>query len=239
MFFSLPHAVCANYSIQFFMPAAGTTKKRRRSSHEAVGEADSNGSNVKEAQQQLSAPGVWEIPREAACAICQEPWRDCVALVPCGHLFCTECVTTWLKCASSCPTCRATVPSAKPRWLRVRAVDDLIQALRQRGECVNSNSICESKDTWNTDDSSAPEPLPSTTCYECHAPDAYEICGPCGSLLELCRVCAPLHASQCEECEQWFCGAWCAAKACTYCHKSHVCYDCKGSPLRRCPRPEC
>jgi len=61
-----------------------------------------------------------EFLKTLCCCICQNvclnpmeannsfsgEWRDCEALKPCGHLFCDNCITQWLKIKSQCPLCK-------------------------------------------------------------------------------------------------------------------------------------
>eukprot|EP00746_Dinoflagellata_sp_MGD_P039294 gnl/MRDRNA2_/MRDRNA2_194751_c0_seq1.p1 gnl/MRDRNA2_/MRDRNA2_194751_c0~~gnl/MRDRNA2_/MRDRNA2_194751_c0_seq1.p1 ORF type:complete len:363 (+),score=94.40 gnl/MRDRNA2_/MRDRNA2_194751_c0_seq1:1-1089(+) len=44
----------------------------------------------------------------AECAIClrDQALGDTVSKLPCGHIFCTSCVTDWLKRNCTCPVCR-------------------------------------------------------------------------------------------------------------------------------------
>eukprot|EP00435_Cladocopium_sp_Y103_P020712 s1596_g5.t1 len=58
----------------------------------------------------------------ANCPICCGLFRQCVALIPCGHAFCKACVQAWLKQSPSCPTCRSSVEDGQ--WVRVRVVDE-------------------------------------------------------------------------------------------------------------------
>jgi hypothetical protein len=47
-----------------------------------------------------------------SCAICWEEFKPntVVVFLPCSHLFCKNCICTWLKENSSCPTCRYQLP---------------------------------------------------------------------------------------------------------------------------------
>lgn len=44
------------------------------------------------------------------CTICREFMVAAHSLVPCGHMFCGECVGEWILKKSSCPTCRSCLP---------------------------------------------------------------------------------------------------------------------------------
>uniref|UniRef100_A0A7S4UPB7 RING-type domain-containing protein n=1 Tax=Alexandrium monilatum TaxID=311494 RepID=A0A7S4UPB7_9DINO len=173
-----------------------------------------------------SAEAVRGLPREALCPICHGPLRQSVALNPCGHAFCGGCVAPWLQRSGSCPTCRAVVPR-DCRWLNVRVLDELVEALRQRSS--GTRDVAAGPGAAGED----------MLCSECCHAVASETCCHCGASLLLCRPCAETRASQCEECEGWFCRDWCAARPCLYCSRPHVCKSCKTSPLSRCPRPEC
>lgn len=47
------------------------------------------------------------VPDAAACAVCQEPLQSARVLA-CGHAFCDDCISRWLREHETCPTCRAT-----------------------------------------------------------------------------------------------------------------------------------
>ncbi|XP_077417658.1 E3 ubiquitin-protein ligase RNFT2 isoform X3 [Vanacampus margaritifer] len=49
------------------------------------------------------------------CAICQADFREPVALL-CQHVFCEECVSSWLDRERACPLCRATVVETLRCW---------------------------------------------------------------------------------------------------------------------------
>lgn len=47
-----------------------------------------------------------------SCDICMEdrtPGVDHATLLPCGHWFDTECITTWLRKCATCPSCRGAI----------------------------------------------------------------------------------------------------------------------------------
>ena len=44
-----------------------------------------------------------------ACAICHNAIDDPSTLEACGHTFCAYCLSRWLCCNRSCPSCRASV----------------------------------------------------------------------------------------------------------------------------------
>eukprot|EP00929_Paragymnodinium_shiwhaense_P119818 TRINITY_DN91720_c0_g1_i1.p1 TRINITY_DN91720_c0_g1~~TRINITY_DN91720_c0_g1_i1.p1 ORF type:complete len:251 (+),score=16.65 TRINITY_DN91720_c0_g1_i1:58-810(+) len=184
------------------------------------------------------------LPREAMCAVCHGVLEKCVALVPCGHTFCSDCVNQWLKRTPSCPSCRTPVPTKHPS-VRVRTADDLVDALlKEVKRCsalrlMSGRSDTQAEETCPEDDAPEHEDQGAETCQNCESTVASEFCGPCGASLDLCRKCAELEAWQCEECEHWFCSDWCACDPCIYCARPHVCVLCRKSPLRRCPRPEC
>lgn len=234
------------------------------------------------------------LPDGALCVICHGPLRNCVALAPCGHTFCSRCVEPWITRAGSCPTCRSVVPTMK-KSMRVRVVDELIEALLNsrsvQDSAMNSSNVGEDsangrsaslaveaaprrqvetslgvdadigaaqhrlyvaeegeassnvrhQRSSHTSDSltESREAEAAGMCSICERRAATEMCGPCGWPLGFCLSCALGSATQCENCEAWFCSDWCAAAPCHYCARPHVCASCHRSALRRCPRPEC
>ena len=63
------------------------------------------------------------ISEEFECAVCQDIMLKAHFLSPCGHMFCEDCVLTWLRKSKTCPTCRQPVRSAPAPAV---AVDNLI-----------------------------------------------------------------------------------------------------------------
>ncbi|CAH7669557.1 hypothetical protein PPACK8108_LOCUS4190 [Phakopsora pachyrhizi] len=74
-------------------------------------------------------PDEARISKTLICAICSEPWSDPVITSPCGHVFCSGCIKTWLRHVSSCPNDRRILSSQDivpaPRILR-ELVDELV-----------------------------------------------------------------------------------------------------------------
>ena len=46
-----------------------------------------------------------DVSQELLCCICTGVLEDPVES-PCRHVFCSECISTWLNTRASCPTCR-------------------------------------------------------------------------------------------------------------------------------------
>lgn len=152
----------------------------------------------------------------ANCPICCGLLRQCVALIPCGHAFCKACVQAWLKQSPSCPTCRSSVEDGQ--WVRVRVVDEVLNLLQSKAEGQdNPPDLAKA--------SAAGE-----SCWTCRRNLASEFCGVCEADLGLCRHCAVHNLMQCEECEAWICGSYCASRPCVYCRTPHVCANCYRSP---------
>jgi hypothetical protein len=42
---------------------------------------------------------------ERTCCICYDDWKNPSVLTTCGHVYCNECITSWLKTKKTCPTC--------------------------------------------------------------------------------------------------------------------------------------
>ena len=51
------------------------------------------------------------------------------SVVPCGHMFCGECLSTWLQRTHTCPKCRSAA-TAPP--VRAIAVDNILETLVEK-----------------------------------------------------------------------------------------------------------
>lgn len=241
---SAPAAPCPPASMaRHVAPSQRRLAKRSRS-------ADDGGAH------RLTGPiperqGDTDLPSGACCAICCGRLRTAVALIPCGHLYCSGCVAPWLRMRETCPSCRMRIRMAP---LRLRAVDGLVEALAGSEPPKPPN---EPSDAAMRVPVAVPKANPSSrsssiaargwgtayiappSCDRCgeRASDGYT-CDVCEEDMGLCGLCAEVTMGECEQCGAWFC-AWCSARPCGYCGRPHVCSNCSRSPLRRCPRPEC
>lgn len=50
------------------------------------------------------------------------------SVVPCGHMFCGECLSQWLQKNPSCPKCRAGATG----WVQTIAVDNVLESLVEK-----------------------------------------------------------------------------------------------------------
>lgn len=176
---------------------------------------------------------------QAICPVCRGPTRQCVALVPCGHAFCQECVAQWLKTGSGkCPCCREQL-NERTKWLRLRVMDDIMGSLSS-ALAATALAKCEEKPNEEQVNPVTPSVRPKRRCRSCDKACKRSCCHVCKYRLDICGACAEEEGVQrCEECQGFFCGEWCGARPCCFCSKAHVCSSCWKSPLRRCPRPEC
>lgn len=60
-------------------------------------------------------PGRSEIEYQQQCTICYSEF-DVPIKLSCGHIFCEECVSTWLDKEHTCPMCRAIVAKEDNSW---------------------------------------------------------------------------------------------------------------------------
>ncbi|UJR11693.1 hypothetical protein I4U23_015874 [Adineta vaga] len=72
--------------------------------------------SLKEAFQTLPFPSASNNDlRETMCPICQSEYQDPIVLT-CKHVFCEECVTSWLDRNASCPLCRCKLPIGQANY---------------------------------------------------------------------------------------------------------------------------
>ena len=153
------------------------------------------------------------------CAVCCGPLQQCVAFVPCGHLYCEQCISAWTR--GTCPTCR-TNATAPP--MRLRSVDELVQCLGA------ASSAGEAKDGGSA---------PCSVCSEqIVEPPTCELCE---ATVAMCASCAEAYMGRCDSCERWFCDS-CAGRECRWCRlrgysSHHVCRSCRRLALSQCPSP--
>ena len=53
------------------------------------------------------------------CLICYGEMEE-ICVTPCGHLFCHECITEWLKTSERCPICNSALQ--KTQLIKLKAV---------------------------------------------------------------------------------------------------------------------
>lgn len=74
-----------------------------------------------------------ETGEECACAVCMEIIVNATALVPCGHLFCKDCLNN----ISECPNCRLPVQSKLP----IKTMDNVIGKLVTAGNVFSEEDV--------------------------------------------------------------------------------------------------
>ena len=99
-----------------------------------------------------------DVNEEFTCPICQELVVAAYMMVPCGHMFCGECLSGWLTNKQDCPTCRQKC-TAPP--VRQNAVDNVIA---KTAASLNENDKAtweEKKASWEAKRSAFEEKLKS------------------------------------------------------------------------------
>lgn len=61
------------------------------------------------------SPSSEEIGMQGMCSICHGGFSSPTKL-SCSHIFCTNCIETWLECENTCPMCRAIVEKKNNMW---------------------------------------------------------------------------------------------------------------------------
>ncbi|BDA44305.1 probable E3 ubiquitin-protein ligase RNF8 at C-terminar half [Coccomyxa sp. Obi] len=102
-------------------PAAGgssqSDRKRKRPQVLAEGAARSNGMRegaaedcAKESAAGVAGPSMLrKLEDDFECVICRDLLVGAHTLVPCGHVFCGQCLMDWLQKNATCPNCRTKV----------------------------------------------------------------------------------------------------------------------------------
>lgn len=68
------------------------------------------------------------LERELRCGVCTDALHHCLALVPCGHNFCTPCLLRWHRSSPLCPECRTPVQQAVKNIAIDRVVETYLLA---------------------------------------------------------------------------------------------------------------
>jgi hypothetical protein len=76
-----------------------------------------------------------ETSEECMCAVCMEIMVQSTAVVPCGHLYCKECLVG----ITECPNCRLAIQSTLP----VKTMDNVIEKLVKSGNVFSGNDVKE------------------------------------------------------------------------------------------------
>lgn len=79
------------------------------------------------APEAIDALPVLELDEKTAsgeCPVCRDSFEagKQVMRMPCGHIFCTDCLRPWLQARNTCPTCRFELRTNDPEYERRRAM---------------------------------------------------------------------------------------------------------------------
>lgn len=75
-------------------------------------------------------PSSWLFVSADCAMILQDFMVATHSVVPCGHMFCGECLSEWLQKNPTCPKCRAAA-TAPP--VRTMAVDNVLESVVEKG----------------------------------------------------------------------------------------------------------
>lgn len=81
------------------------------------------------------------------CAICLSDQKigQLASRMPCGHLFCSECLRKWLEKSNTCPVCRYEVETDDPQYEARRAQNMKGRKMRFRHRELETKSVSELK----------------------------------------------------------------------------------------------
>ncbi|KAL4578952.1 hypothetical protein LXL04_015086 [Taraxacum kok-saghyz] len=98
----------------------------------------------KSAVQALQTVEVNEMTTEA-CAVCKEGMFNneqmIVKQLPCGHMYHSVCIITWLDSRNSCPICRHELPTDNPEYEEDRKQRSLATPLTIDHGCSSSSGV--------------------------------------------------------------------------------------------------
>jgi hypothetical protein len=88
---------------------------------------DGAGPSRPTAAAKAAPPGAFDaLKAQFGCPVCCELCVATHALVPCGHLFCGECIGSWLHTKRDCPSCRQACTAPPVRQV---AIDGAVEAV--------------------------------------------------------------------------------------------------------------
>ncbi|KAL4229326.1 hypothetical protein ACF0H5_012368 [Mactra antiquata] len=70
------------------------------------------------------------------CSICWNTMNDAVDMTPCGHRFCHQCITTWLRSNDQCPSCRNYISTSQ--LIQDREWPEIVQRMREMNSLLQS-----------------------------------------------------------------------------------------------------
>lgn len=56
----------------------------------------------------------------ASCPICLDDLEDAASAIPCGHIYCHECILVWVRQRNRCPLCRAVISRLRHQEMNPR-----------------------------------------------------------------------------------------------------------------------
>ncbi len=87
-------------------------------------------------------------PADGDCPVCmQDTSFESSMALPCGHAFHKRCIGSWLQMNSSCPCCRAPVPTSEPYGYpaRTQLQNPLLRARVEVGLDMHEVALCISR----------------------------------------------------------------------------------------------
>jgi hypothetical protein len=87
---------------------------------------------------------------DSICPICQDSLAEGGTITSCKHVFCMECIHTWLLEHTDCPMCRRVL--IKPQQEEIQRRSIILEQFREEYDHLEDASIIEHRERSDSED---------------------------------------------------------------------------------------